>query len=498
MRNHKPLIATILLSLGLGLANAQTGAQPDQAPSAKPAPAPVLVTKDDAQNIKLTEALHKKVAELDASAAKAKKKTPEQIAADKQKAAEQKTLAKQQAAQEKAEHKAALKRIQEELDRSEAQAKEADRAKAREIVAAHKKAKEQAAADKITAAQKETAKPAPQKEAPKAVVQKEIEAPKAAVQKEKAAPILLAQATTQSNTPTVKEKSAKELKVEKAAKKQEALEAAAKVKAEKRAAEKKAKEEAVAAKKQQADRDAASKAAKAASKANAEKTAVKSTDKKATEKPTVKADDKKPAAPVAATPLSPKEQKLQELKQRYLDDKISPSDYQIERKKINRRALIEFDPIFSPSRTIGGLFCIPDQKQSGIIQSMHSFCYQRGKLYCEGVSVETLAREHGTPLYVYSCQTVARHYQALDHALAPLDHQLCFAMKANSNLAILSLLAKWAADLTLSAAANSSRRLQREAIPPSASLRASPKPKPNWKKPCAEAFTASTLRAKPN
>ena len=73
---------------------------------------------------------------------------------------------------------------------------------------------------------------------------------------------------------------------------------------------------------------------------------------------------------------------------------------------------------------------------------MHSFCYQRGKLYCEGVSVETLAREHGTPLYVYSCQTVARHYQALDHALAPLDHQLCFAMKANSNLAILSLLAK--------------------------------------------------------
>ena len=72
---------------------------------------------------------------------------------------------------------------------------------------------------------------------------------------------------------------------------------------------------------------------------------------------------------------------------------------------------------------------------------MHSFRYQRGRLFCEEVPIESLAREHGTPLYVYSHQTLARHFQTLDEALAPLDHQIFFAMKANSNLAVLSTLA---------------------------------------------------------
>jgi diaminopimelate decarboxylase len=73
---------------------------------------------------------------------------------------------------------------------------------------------------------------------------------------------------------------------------------------------------------------------------------------------------------------------------------------------------------------------------------MHDFRYLRGRLYCEGVSVESLARKYGTPLYVYSGRTLRDHYRKLDRALAPLDHLVCYAVKANSNVSILRLLAK--------------------------------------------------------
>jgi diaminopimelate decarboxylase len=72
---------------------------------------------------------------------------------------------------------------------------------------------------------------------------------------------------------------------------------------------------------------------------------------------------------------------------------------------------------------------------------MHHFQYRNNKLYCEGVSVESLAEKFGTPLYVYSQATLTDHYQKLDSALAPLDHMICFAMKANSNLAVMRVLA---------------------------------------------------------
>ena len=73
---------------------------------------------------------------------------------------------------------------------------------------------------------------------------------------------------------------------------------------------------------------------------------------------------------------------------------------------------------------------------------MHSFFYRKNELYCEQTSVKELAERHGTPLYVYSQETVARHFQDLDAALQPLDHQICYAVKANSNLAVLRLLAR--------------------------------------------------------
>ncbi len=73
---------------------------------------------------------------------------------------------------------------------------------------------------------------------------------------------------------------------------------------------------------------------------------------------------------------------------------------------------------------------------------MHDFRYVGKKLYCEGVSVESLARKFGTPLYVYSQRTLTNHFQKLDRAMAPVDHLICFAIKSNSNQSVLHLLAR--------------------------------------------------------
>ena len=73
---------------------------------------------------------------------------------------------------------------------------------------------------------------------------------------------------------------------------------------------------------------------------------------------------------------------------------------------------------------------------------MHSFHYRDGRLCCEEVDLERVAQEFGTPLYVYSAGTILDHYRRLDAALAPLDHLICYAVKANSNGAILKLLAE--------------------------------------------------------
>jgi diaminopimelate decarboxylase len=73
---------------------------------------------------------------------------------------------------------------------------------------------------------------------------------------------------------------------------------------------------------------------------------------------------------------------------------------------------------------------------------MHSFHYRDGKLHCEDIDLAHVAEKFGTPLYVYSAGTILDHYCRLDAALAPLDHLICYAVKANSNRAILKLLAQ--------------------------------------------------------
>ena len=72
---------------------------------------------------------------------------------------------------------------------------------------------------------------------------------------------------------------------------------------------------------------------------------------------------------------------------------------------------------------------------------MHDFRYVNGQLHCEQVALDSLVKKHGTPLYVYSRHTLTDHFQKLTQALAPLDHLICYAAKANSNLAVLRTFA---------------------------------------------------------
>jgi diaminopimelate decarboxylase len=73
---------------------------------------------------------------------------------------------------------------------------------------------------------------------------------------------------------------------------------------------------------------------------------------------------------------------------------------------------------------------------------VHSFRYHDGSLHCEDVDLERVAEKYGTPLYVYSAGTILDHYRRLDAALSEIDHLICYAVKANSNRAILNLLSR--------------------------------------------------------
>lgn len=73
---------------------------------------------------------------------------------------------------------------------------------------------------------------------------------------------------------------------------------------------------------------------------------------------------------------------------------------------------------------------------------MHFFNYKKGKLYAEDVPVRKIAETYGTPLYIYSYNTLVRHFRAYDDAFDGVPHIICFALKANSNTAILRLFAK--------------------------------------------------------
>lgn len=73
---------------------------------------------------------------------------------------------------------------------------------------------------------------------------------------------------------------------------------------------------------------------------------------------------------------------------------------------------------------------------------MNHFEYRNGEMFAEEVPLERIAREVGTPAYVYSLATLKRHYNVFDQAFAQVPHIVCFSIKANSNLALLRAFAK--------------------------------------------------------
>ncbi len=78
---------------------------------------------------------------------------------------------------------------------------------------------------------------------------------------------------------------------------------------------------------------------------------------------------------------------------------------------------------------------------------MHHFAYKDGTLHAENVNLKTLADEIGTPFYCYSTATLERHFKVMNDAFAGTDHLLCYAMKANSNQAVLKTMASLGAGM---------------------------------------------------
>ena len=78
---------------------------------------------------------------------------------------------------------------------------------------------------------------------------------------------------------------------------------------------------------------------------------------------------------------------------------------------------------------------------------MHHFTYRDRILNAEDVPLPRIADEVGTPFYCYSTATLTRHYQVLDQALAGTDHLICYAVKANSNQAVLATMARLGAGM---------------------------------------------------
>src|SRR3954462_15023888 len=80
---------------------------------------------------------------------------------------------------------------------------------------------------------------------------------------------------------------------------------------------------------------------------------------------------------------------------------------------------------------------------------MHHFTYRDGRLHAEDVDLRHLADRFGTPFYCYSSATLERHYRVFAEAFAGTDALVCYAVKANSNQAVLATLARLGAGMDI-------------------------------------------------
>lgn len=88
---------------------------------------------------------------------------------------------------------------------------------------------------------------------------------------------------------------------------------------------------------------------------------------------------------------------------------------------------------------------------------MDYFSYKNSELFAEYVNLEQIAKEYGTPTYVYSRATLERHWHAFNNAVKEHDHLVCYAVKANSNIGVLSVLAKLGSGFDIVSAGELSR-----------------------------------------
>ncbi|MEY2666757.1 MAG: hypothetical protein RLZZ384_928, partial [Pseudomonadota bacterium] len=73
---------------------------------------------------------------------------------------------------------------------------------------------------------------------------------------------------------------------------------------------------------------------------------------------------------------------------------------------------------------------------------MDHFTYRENQLFVENVAIDTIVKKHGSPCYIYSRATLERHWNAFNNAFGTHSHLICYAVKANSNLGVLNVLAR--------------------------------------------------------
>ena len=112
-------------------------------------------------------------------------------------------------------------------------------------------------------------------------------------------------------------------------------------------------------------------------------------------------------------------------------------------------------------QTSNGLRIHPES----FVKKLPTLSYQQGLLAIEEVSTQQLVQQYGTPLYVYSKKAVLDAYQAYTDSFAEIDHQICYAVKANSNLAVLKVLAEAGAGFDLVSSGELARVLAAGADP---------------------------------
>ena len=95
---------------------------------------------------------------------------------------------------------------------------------------------------------------------------------------------------------------------------------------------------------------------------------------------------------------------------------------------------------------------------------MNHFQYRDGVLHAEDVPVPAIAAAVGTPFYLYSTATLERHFRVFSDGLKDLDALVCYAMKANSNQAVIKTLAKLGAGADVVSEGELRRALDRKSV----------------------------------